>query len=53
MAGKNRVKPDIILKEFWRDNERFADLFNGALFGGQRYWSRICCWKQIRMFHPS
>ncbi len=36
MAGKNNVKPDIILKEFWRDNERFADLFNGALFGGEK-----------------
>lgn len=35
MAAKNRVKPDIILKDFWRDNERFADLFNGALFGGE------------------
>lgn len=28
MEAKNKVKPDIILKDFWRDNERFADLFN-------------------------
>ena len=27
---------DIVLKEFWRDNERFADLFNGTLFHGRR-----------------
>ena len=34
-AVKDIVKPDAVLKEFWRDNERFADLFNGALFGGR------------------
>jgi hypothetical protein len=28
------VKPDTILKTFWRDNERFADLFNTVLFKG-------------------
>ncbi len=27
---------DIVLKEFWRDNERFADLFNGTVFHGRR-----------------
>ena len=32
---KDVVKPDAVLKEFWRDNERFADLFNGALFEGR------------------
>lgn len=36
MAVKNRVKPDIALKDFWRDRERFADLFNGTLFGGEK-----------------
>ena len=36
VAAKNKVKPDIILKDFWRDNDRFADLFNGALFGGEK-----------------
>ena len=29
------IKTDTIFKEFWRSNERFADLFNAALFGGQ------------------
>lgn len=29
---QNKIKPDMILKEFWRDNERFADLFNTVLF---------------------
>lgn len=33
---QNRVKPDTILKNFWRDNNRFADLFNAALFGGEQ-----------------
>lgn len=32
---KNRISDDIIVKEFWRDNDRFADLFNTVLFGGK------------------
>lgn len=36
MAIKENVKPDVILKEFWRDNERFADLFNAVLFHGEQ-----------------
>ena len=31
-AAKNKVKPDTILKNFWKDNQRFADLFNTVLF---------------------
>ena len=33
---KNQVKADTILKNFWRNNERFADLFNAVLFEGRR-----------------
>lgn len=33
-AGKNKIKPDTVLKNFWRDNARFADLFNAVLFDG-------------------
>ena len=33
---KNKVKKDSAFKEFWRDNQRFADLFNGAVFGGRK-----------------
>lgn len=33
---KNKIKPDTILKTFWRDNEHFADLFNAALFNGRQ-----------------
>ena len=33
---QNKVKPDAILKTFWRNNERFADLFNTVLFGGEQ-----------------
>ena len=29
------TKDDVIFKEFWRSNERFADLFNVAVFGGK------------------
>ncbi|MFI3212618.1 MAG: Rpn family recombination-promoting nuclease/putative transposase [Eubacteriales bacterium] len=28
-------KADVEFKEFWRDNNRFADLFNGSLFQGE------------------
>lgn len=35
-AKKEKVKPDVILKEFWRDNERFADLVNAVIFGGEQ-----------------
>lgn len=34
-AERNKVKPDTILKNFWRDNARFADLFNAILFDGK------------------
>jgi len=30
------VKADIILKKYWDDKERFADLFNAAMFDGQK-----------------
>lgn len=30
-----RTKPDVVLKDFWRDNRRFADLFNTVLFQGK------------------
>lgn len=33
----NKVKQNSILKNFWRDNARFADLFNAALFGGATF----------------
>lgn len=37
MANKTqRLKPDTVLKNYWRNNERFADLFNAVLFGGKQ-----------------
>lgn len=33
------VRKDVILKEFWRDNERFADLFNTFFFNGEKILS--------------
>ena len=50
-AEKNNIKPDTILKTFWRDNDHFADLFNAALFDGEQVlnpadenslWSGFC-----------
>ena len=36
MAGRNVQKADVILKDFWRQNERFADLFNAVIFRGKQ-----------------
>ncbi len=33
---KNHLKPATILKNYWRDNEQFADLFNAVLFNGEQ-----------------
>ena len=30
-----KLKPDTILKNYWRNNEQFADLFNAVLFDGR------------------
>ncbi len=34
-SEKNKLKPDTILKNFWKNNDRFADLFNAAFFDGE------------------
>ena len=31
-----KFKPDVVLKEYWNDNERYADFFNAVLFNGRR-----------------
>lgn len=33
---KLKLKPDTILKNYWNDNEQFADFFNAVLFGGEQ-----------------
>lgn len=33
---KQKLSPDIVLKNYWNNNEQFADLFNGALFHGEQ-----------------
>lgn len=35
MSDKATLKPDPVLKDFWSDNSRFADLFNQVLFDGE------------------
>lgn len=34
---KSRVSEDVIMKVFWRQNDRFADLFNAVLYDGLGY----------------
>lgn len=37
MAKKTQdLKPDTVLKNYWNDNEQFADLFNAVLFDGRQ-----------------
>lgn len=37
MAKKTQdLKPDTVLKNYWSDNEQFADLFNVVLFDGRQ-----------------
>lgn len=31
-----KLKPDTVLKNYWSDNGRFADLFNAVLFNGEQ-----------------
>jgi len=33
---KQELSPDIVLKNYWNNNEQFADLFNAALFQGEQ-----------------
>lgn len=33
---KQVLKPDTVLKNYWSDNERFADFFNAVLFHGEQ-----------------
>ena len=35
MGTKTIRDADVLLKEFWSRNDRFADLFNGTVFGGE------------------
>lgn len=35
MTEKRKVKTDVVLKDFWRPNDRFADLFNAVVFHGK------------------
>ena len=37
MPSKSQnLKPDIVLKNYWNNNEQFADLFNAVLFQGRQ-----------------
>ena len=33
---KRKLKPDVVVKNYWRNNEQFADFFNGVLFEGRK-----------------
>ena len=32
---KQKLKPDIVVKNYWRNNDQFADFFNAVLFDGK------------------
>lgn len=32
---RHDLKPDVVLKDYWRNNDRFADLFNQVFFNGE------------------
>jgi len=34
---KNTLRPDPTLKDYWRNNSRFSDLFNQIIFEGEEY----------------
>lgn len=34
--GDTKISADVAIKEFWRNEERFADLFNGTVFAGNK-----------------
>ena len=34
--GTQGLKPDVVLKNYWRNNEQFADFFNTVLFRGKQ-----------------
>ncbi|MCM1536054.1 MAG: Rpn family recombination-promoting nuclease/putative transposase [Clostridium sp.] len=36
MAKTQDLRPDTVLKNYWNDNERFADIFNAVLFNGEQ-----------------
>lgn len=36
MPKTQDLKPDIVLKNYWSDNEQFADIFNAVLFEGKQ-----------------
>lgn len=36
MTSRNKIKSDLILKNFWKNNEHFVDLFNAYLFQGEQ-----------------
>lgn len=36
MAKTQDLKPDTVLKNYWNDNEQFADFFNAVLFEGRQ-----------------
>lgn len=38
---KYDLKPDVVLKDYWRNNDRFADLFNQVFFNGEDLLTEI------------
>ena len=35
LEEKRNNKPDVVLKKYWENKERFSDFFNAVLFDGK------------------
>ena len=33
---RRKLKPDVVVKNYWHNNEQFADFFNAVLFDGKQ-----------------
>ena len=36
-VNPQRLKPDVVMKEYWSGNSEFADLFNTLIYGGEHH----------------
>ena len=39
---KGELKPDTVLKDYWKQKREFADFFNAYLFGGKEILKAEC-----------
>ena len=47
--GKKVLKADTVVKNYWRNNEQFADIFNAVLFNGNEVIKILNFFFQIQL----